>query len=151
MSAAAEASKEGAPKVLEAPLLRPSGGVERLSAHRGQRLLLDLWATWCLPCREQSEIVHGMAAELKEFEVKVLAVNVGQGPRLVLDFLSRTPSPHTVLLDRGQRIPRQLGIQGLPALVLVHENGAVAGVRTGLVEREALKAWLGEAFGEASG
>ncbi|MCB1035513.1 MAG: TlpA family protein disulfide reductase [Acidobacteria bacterium] len=137
----------GEAKILEANLLKPNGGIERLSDHRGQRLLLDLWATWCLPCKEQSEVVQGLTPELRFYGVQVFAVNVGQGPRLVQDYLSRNPLPQTVLMDRGQQIPRQLGLEGLPALVLVEKDGTVVGVRAGLVSREDLKAWLEETWG----
>lgn len=144
----AATSKEEAAAPLDATFRKPEGGTERLSDHRGSRLLLDLWATWCLPCRQQSQILHTLAEDLEQQKVKVLAVNVGQGPRLVLDFLSRTPSPHPVLLDRGQQVSSLLGIRELPALVLLREDGTVAGVRTGLVERKDLETWIRETFAE---
>ena len=136
------------PKVLDAVLQTLEGKAERLSERRGKRLLLDLWATWCLPCQEQSEIVHSLAPELENLGIEVLAINIGQGPHIVRDYLSRTPSHHAVLLDRRQQIPRQLSLSGLPALVLLDENGKVLGLRTGLTLKKDLETWLGEAFGE---
>jgi thiol-disulfide isomerase/thioredoxin len=142
---AAVATAPGA-EPLDASLRRLDGTSEKLSQLRGQRLLLDLWATWCEPCRTQAEIVRDLGGELERLGIEVLAVNVGESPKTVERFLAGNPAHARVLLDRGQLVAKRLDIGALPALVLLREDGTVAAVREGVVQREELAKLLLKAF-----
>jgi len=140
------AGTEGATP-LEASLRRLDGTSEKLSASRGRRLLLELWATWCEPCREQAEVVRALAGELARLGVETIAVNVGESRKTVEKFLADHPPHSRVLLDRGQLVATRLDLGALPALVLVREDGTVAETRQELVRREELAELLQTAFG----
>lgn len=122
-------------KPLDAKLQRPEGGRLRLGELRGQPLLLDLWATWCLPCQEQSRILHALDDELADRNVAVLSVNQGESPQVVLDFVADHPSDFPAALDRGQIVSRLLDVGELPALALLDAEGKVVGVRLGLTQK----------------
>jgi len=129
-------------KPLNAKLERLDGGKLKLSDLTGQPLLLELWATWCGPCRRQSEIVLGLEEELAARGIAVLAVNEGETSDLVESFVADHPGPFPVALDRWQAVATRLSIGDLPALVLLDASGRVAGIRSGLTERDELLALL---------
>jgi thioredoxin-like negative regulator of GroEL len=131
-------------KPLDAKLQRLDGTKVTLAELRGTPVLLDLWATWCLPCREQAEILRGMEAQLAERGVHVFAVNVAEEESLVATFLGREPSHYPVLLDRRQTIATRLQLGELPALVLLAPDGTVAGSVLGLSRSEQVLDLLGK-------
>lgn len=145
----AEGSRASVPsptraKPLEARLHRLEGGRLRLSQLRGQPVLLELWATWCQPCREQARIIRDLDSELDRRSVRVLEVNQGEGDQVVDEFVARNPSDHTVVLDRGQLVSRLLEIEELPAIALLDRGGTVVGVRSGVTQRGELLQLLAE-------
>lgn len=144
LGAAAVSAAPAPAKPLEAKLDRLEGGKLKLSELRGQPVLLELWATWCLPCREQAEIVREVAAELAGRSVAVLAVNQGEGDKVVQKYLAQHPSHYPVVLDRWQVVSAHLQVNELPALVLLDRDGRVAGLRLGLTRRGDLLSLLGE-------
>jgi len=150
---AGAAVASAAPEPLDAQLPRLAGGELRLAELRGGRVLLELWATWCEPCRTQAQILRATAGELDRAGIVVIAVNVGESRRTVERYLADA-SPHAeVVLDRGQRLAQRLGVGALPALALLREDGTVAAVREGLVSSEALVELLRTSFpgGESPG
>jgi thiol-disulfide isomerase/thioredoxin len=127
---------ERAGEPLEARLDRMEGGKLRLSELRGAPALLELWATWCLPCKQQARILHELAPQIEERGVEVLAVDVGEARKVVEAYLEESPKEFPVLLDRGQVLARLLDIGELPVLVLLDASGYVAGVHLGLAQPE---------------
>ena len=132
---------------IDAKLERLEGGRLRLSELRGRPVLLDLWATWCLPCRDQARIVHEAADELTARSVEVLAVNQGEREKLVREFVAANPSRFPVVLDPLQTLGARLDVGELPALVLLDRDGRVVAVREGLTKRPELLALLEEGDG----
>lgn len=63
------------------------GNKVKLAELRGSPILLELWASWCLPCREQAEIIQGLAEEFDQRGIEVYAVNVGEDPEVVIAHL----------------------------------------------------------------
>ena len=144
LGAAAVSAAPAPAKPLEAKLDRLEGGKLKLSELRGQPVLLELWATWCMPCREQAQIVRELADELAGRSVAVLAVNQGEADKVVQKFLAQHPSHYPVVLDRWQVVSAHLQVNELPALVLLDGDGRVAGLRLGLTRRDDLLALLAE-------
>lgn len=134
------AASDGAP--VDAKLRTLDGEKLRLSDLRGRPLLLELWATWCLPCREQSRVLHDLEPELEASGVRVLAVNLGEAPDLARSFLEERPTKFEVGLDRGRVLARLFDVPELPALVLLDAEGRTIGVHRGLAEREEVRALL---------
>ncbi|MFE7775279.1 thioredoxin [Streptomyces sp. NPDC057445] len=77
-------------------------------------VLVDLWATWCGPCRMVSPALEQVARELAG-KVKLVKVDIDQSPRLAQRFQVQAV-PTLLLLDKGEVIARQAGAAPAPAL-----------------------------------
>lgn len=112
------------------------GADRSLGDFRGRVVLLNLWATWCAPCRREMPALDRLQARLgnRGFEVVALAVDRA-GPEQVREFLAEVGAPHLKLyLDRTTRSMRTLGIIGLPTTLLIDRRGREVGRLIGAAE-----------------
>lgn len=98
-----------------------SGRQVHLSQFRGDPLLLDFWASWCLPCRES--LPH--TQKLHTSGYRVLAVNVGESRETAQVFLAENGYSIPVVLDTALEVTNLFGVAGLPAFVLIGRDGSV--------------------------
>jgi thiol-disulfide isomerase/thioredoxin len=112
---------------LELSLKRyPAGEAWQLSSDRGAVVLLDVWATWCEPCRDALPVYASLAARYAERGVKVYAVNVDAEPSHIAAFLTETKVSLPVLLDpEGVVAESQLKVQLMPTSFLIDRAGAI--------------------------
>ncbi len=109
------------------------------SDFRGQVVLLDFWATWCIPCRFQEKILFEAHSELERMGVQVLEVNLGEEISTVRDHFSEGLPPWPVLLDTEDRLTAELGIEALPALMILGRDGEISYFDVGILDAEALR------------
>ena len=111
----------------------------------GQVVVIDFWATWCMPCRLQAEILEPVYRDLKGRGVQFLAANVGETPDEVKRFLKEKPFPYPVLLDPDQVVATRLRVVGLPTLMVVDKKGKVSYLETGIADGDTLRALIKKA------
>lgn len=123
----------------------PQGQSQRLSQWQGQRVLLNFWATWCAPCREEMPRLRAAQAEYGEYGVQIIGIAVDT-PAAVRTWLAQHPSNYPILLDEPQahRAASAYGNPGvlLPYNVLVDATGIVRRQHFGALDTEQLTAWL---------
>jgi thiol-disulfide isomerase/thioredoxin len=98
---------------------------------RGRLVLVNFWATWCPPCREEIPAMQTLARDLGPQGLVVLAVNFEEEPEAVRAFARDTGMRLPVLLDRDGGVGRQYRVTGLPTSVFVDRRGALAGTVLG--------------------
>ncbi|MEX2031891.1 MAG: redoxin domain-containing protein [Dehalococcoidia bacterium] len=95
----------------------------RLSDFRGQTVVLNFWATWCVPCRTEMPDLQ------EEFEseagVVVLAVNAQESDGAVTRFVDDFDLSFPVVLDRDGSVREHYGVIGLPATVFIDPDGVI--------------------------
>jgi thiol-disulfide isomerase/thioredoxin len=96
-----------------------------LSALRGRWVLVNFWATWCLPCREEMPLLAAAAQEHAD-TLTVLAVNMREQPEEVAAFLAELGVSLPVLLDPDDATLLAYQVRGLPVSYLVAPDGAIA-------------------------
>jgi thiol-disulfide isomerase/thioredoxin len=111
----------------------------------GQVVVVDFWATWCLPCRLQAQILEPVYRDLKGRGVQFLAANVGETPDEVKKFLKDKPFPYPVLLDPEQKVATKLAVFALPTLLVVDKKGRVSYLQGGIADGDTLKALIKKA------
>ncbi len=99
------------------------GARHSLADYRGKAVLVNFWATWCEPCREEMPSLERLRKSLEGRGFAVLAVNVGEGPAAARRFLEQMPLGFTILMDRDTRASRSWGARILPATFVVGPKG----------------------------
>jgi peroxiredoxin len=116
--------KGGATPALE--LEDVDGKIHRLADYKGKVVLLNFWATWCGPCREEMPSMQSLGESLKSRPFAVLAVNVGEGARAARDFGEKMALRFPLLLDRDTKTTRAWSARLLPASFVIGPDGKVA-------------------------
>lgn len=100
-----------------------------LEAFKGKVVVLNLWATWCAPCREEMPSLDRLQARFKDQPVVVLALSVDRaGPERVQAFLDEVGVTQLhVYRDPKAAATRTLRVPGLPATLLVDKEGREVG------------------------
>lgn len=114
------------PRTVDASSFRDGTGREiELSAFRGRVILVNLWATWCGPCRHEMPSLDRLQAARggKDFEVVAISVDRG-GPTVAQGFLDEVGATSLALyIDQTTRIGRSMGAFGLPLTIILDRQG----------------------------
>ena len=113
----------GAAPALE--LTDTNGAVHRLADYRGKAVLVNFWATWCGPCREEMPSIEALRLSLQGKPFVVLAVNVGESGRVARGFADKLMLDFPLLLDRDARAAKAWGARVLPASFVVDPQGKI--------------------------
>lgn len=106
--------------------LKDLGGADHaLDAYRGKVVILNFWATWCEPCREEMPSLNRLRKSLEGQPVAMLAVNVAEGEARINDFTGKVPVDFPVLLDRDSQVARAWKVRVLPTTVIIGTDGRV--------------------------
>ncbi|TXB70103.1 TlpA family protein disulfide reductase [Paracoccus aurantiacus] len=112
-------------QVSDTPYTDQEGAEYRLSDHRGTALLVNFWATWCAPCREEMPALNSLQKEFGGEGFEVLTIAAGRNPpRAIEKFLKEAEiDALPVLLDPRQKLAREFGVLALPATILIDADG----------------------------
>ena len=116
----------------------PSGKPLLLKDLRGQALVINFWATWCEPCREEMPSLAQLA-QSQSGKLRVLAVNFKESPAAANQFAASTGLTIPTLRDPDGALARAWGIRVFPSTVLIGADGQVRSVVRGTLD------WHGEA------
>jgi peroxiredoxin len=126
------------------------GGTVSLSDYRGQVVLLNFWATWCNPCREEMPVFQTVYETRADDGFVVLAVNytAADQENLAREFVDEFDLTFPVALDKSGAINEKLYGQatrvGYPANFLIDRNGIIAGYYPGGLDGDKLLAALAD-------
>lgn len=110
----------------------------RASALTGKPLVVNLWATWCAPCRSEMPMLVAASHELHG--VRFVFVDHGEDAATVEDYFARAKlDPQHVLLDRHGALMRDYQLPGCPATLFVTASGKVRSVHLGVLSAAALR------------
>jgi thiol-disulfide isomerase/thioredoxin len=134
------AAPEPASTPLPEPVLRDLDGRTRhLAEWRGQVVVLNFWATWCPPCREEMPEFVRLQEELGGRGLRFVGIAIDE-PDAVRDFLKETPVNYPILIgdEQAPAWADSLGnrLSALPFSVVFDRNGRPAKAHTGIFRRE---------------
>jgi cytochrome c biogenesis protein CcmG, thiol:disulfide interchange protein DsbE len=108
-----------------------SGRGVSLGALKGKVVLVDFWASWCAPCREELPVLETLYKKYRGKGFEVVAVNQDQSADNVRKFLSATPLSFSVVHDRGGSVASRYAPAKMPSSFILDRKGIVRHVHAG--------------------
>ncbi len=113
----------------------PGGEPYSVVSDRGSVVLLDVWATWCEPCRDALPLYEQLAKEYGARGLKVYALNVDEDERAIPAFVAETKLNLPILVDANAQVAeRTLGVKMMPTTFIIDRQGVVRFVHEGFAE-----------------
>ncbi|MDO5528396.1 MAG: TlpA disulfide reductase family protein [Paracoccus sp. (in: a-proteobacteria)] len=115
---------EAAP-VPDTVFLDRDGGEHRLSDYRGKAVLLNFWAVWCVPCKEEMPALDRLQTELGGEDFEVVTIATGRNSEAGIDRFFEEEGIENLpyLTDARMQLARSMGVVGLPVTVLIDREG----------------------------
>ncbi len=107
------------------------GGNLRLQEYRGQVVLVNFWASWCGPCRQEMPLLERMHQRYQDAGFAVLGVNVEGEERPARTLAQQTGVTFPILIDVGQQVSERYDLGAMPSSVVVDRDGKVRYVHLG--------------------
>jgi peroxiredoxin len=109
------------------------GNTISLSSLRGKVVFLNVWATWCGPCREEMPAIESLYEEFSnDKNFKVVAVSQDtMGSRAVLPYVKKSGIKFTVLLDPSNQVGEAYDVSGIPETFIIGRDGRIVAHHVG--------------------
>lgn len=127
---------------MEAPdltLIDNNGNLVKLNDFRGQTVILDFWATWCVPCLKSFSHTAGTLRKLKDTKIKVLAINIWDSNQNALSWPSKHPELNSILFVTDitgtdtKASTKLFHVESLPLQYIISPNGKIVSSFQGFI------------------
>jgi thiol-disulfide isomerase/thioredoxin len=106
-----------------------AGGSISRSSLKGSIVLLNFWATWCPPCKEEMPSIETLYKAMKGKKFEIMAVNLGDPKSTVKSFLEQNKYSFPVYLDQKNSLAKAYASRGIPTTYVLDKSGRfIAGV-----------------------
>lgn len=120
--------------------LKSLGGKNlKLSEMAGNVVLINFWASWCGPCREEMPLLNDLHKKYEPLGFAVFGVNVEEDVKGATGFLQNFPVDFPVLLDSANQVSKQYKVIAMPTTVLVDRDGKVRYLHQGYKSGDEIK------------
>ena len=120
-----------------------SGDTATLSDYAGRVVLLNYWATWCLPCRAEMPLLQQYAGRFGD-DLVVLAINNGEPADEVEAFIRELDLTLPVLLDPEEAVTQLYRIRGFPTTLFIDRDGKIRYQHIGILNEDQLDGYLSD-------
>jgi len=121
------------------------GNEVALADFKGKVVLLDFWATWCVPCRQEMPEFETLHRDPGMKDVAILAIDADEAQAVVAEFIAKEKYTFPVLLTEGTETIAKYSIGAYPTLVALDKEGRVADVVIGRGPEERLRETIAKA------
>jgi len=108
-----------------------SGKNLRLSEHRGDVVMINFWATWCGPCRQEMPLLDDLYNRYQRVGFSLLGVNIDDDSRRAMQMVEELGVGFPVLFDESKKVSKLYQVEAMPVTVLVDREGTVRHVHHG--------------------
>lgn len=133
----------------DAPMQGLSGPSRLLSDFRGKPLIVNVWASWCGPCREEMSSLERLSKRHEGRRFTVIGISTDDYPDAARTFLQKSGTTFQHFIDTRLLLENMLGANRIPLTVLIDAKGRVVGKYYGAKEWDSPEALavIGKAFG----
>lgn len=117
-----------------------------LSSFRGQVVVLNFWASWCEPCKDEAPALEDAWRRWRDEGVVVLGVNAQDLRDDALDFVEEYGVTYPNVRDGGSSVPGKYGVVAFPETLFIDREGRIAVYRPGPVDAELIESGIQEAM-----
>lgn len=135
-SAIAKGERKAAP-AKELPKLSGSGTLS-VNDFRGRVVVVNFWASWCQPCREEAPVLRRFDERHRRHGLVMLGINTLDVTSDARRFVKRYGLTHPMVRDPGGDQRKAWGLTGIPETFVVDRSGKIAAVRRGQVDEKSL-------------
>jgi len=107
------------------------GKTVSLAQYKGDVVMINFWASWCGPCRQEMPLLDDIYKQYKDMGFVLLGVNVEPDPHNANAWLSKTPVSYPILYDPKSQVSQLYSVQAMPTTVIVDRQGVVRFVHNG--------------------
>lgn len=111
----------------------------RLSEYRGDVVMINFWASWCGPCRQEMPLLDELFQEYEPLGFTILGVNVEENSAKAKDLLKKLPVSFPVLFDNTSKVSKLYDVVAMPSTVLIDRDGNMRylhqGYKPGYIEQ----------------
>ena len=107
-----------------------------LSAYKGKVVVMDFWASWCIPCRKSFPWLNKVQSNLKEKGLVIIGVNVDEKSKDAQDFLNKYPANFPIIFDPQGKHAEYYKIIGMPSSLIFDRQGKLVEQHVGFKESQ---------------
>ena len=100
-----------------------SGQDVSLSQYKGNVVMINFWASWCGPCRQEMPLLESIYKKYNKMGFTLLGVNVEPDSNAANDWLKATPVSFPILYDRDSKVSKLYDVAGMPSTVIIDRSG----------------------------
>jgi thiol-disulfide isomerase/thioredoxin len=104
--------------------LAARGGHEvSLTQYKGQVVMINFWASWCGPCRQEMPLLESIYKKYNKMGFTLLGVNVEPDSQAANEWLKQTPVSFPILYDKDSKVSKLYDVAGMPSTVIIDRGG----------------------------
>jgi len=100
-----------------------SGRDVSLTQYHGQVVMINFWASWCGPCRQEMPLLESIYKKYNKLGFTLLGVNVEPDSQAADDWLKATPVTFPILYDKESKVSKLYDVAGMPSTVIIDRRG----------------------------
>jgi len=104
-------------------LASSSGSEVNLAQYKGQVVMINFWASWCGPCRQEMPLLESIYKKYGRMGFTLLGVNVEPDSQAANEWLKQTPVSFPILYDKDSKVSKLYDVAGMPSTVLIDRSG----------------------------
>jgi len=100
-----------------------AGKTVNLDQFKGQVVMINFWASWCGPCRQEMPILEKLYGKYKPMGFTMVGINVEPDSQLAVNWLKETPVTFPILFDTKSEVSKLYKVAGMPSTVIIDRQG----------------------------
>jgi len=121
-----------------------------LAAYEGKVVIVDFWASWCVPCRRSFPWLNTMHGKYDDDGLVIIGVNLDQERTAAAEFLAEFPPRFSIIYDTSKELAKEFGVIAMPSSFIIGRDGEIRKRHYGfkVKKQDEYEAAIVEALGE---